>query len=508
MRLRSFLLLLVAALACTRPSRAPAARGTLIRRATLLDGTGAPPRIADVRIVRDRIDAVGDLTPRATDRVVDATGLVLAPGFIDTHSHYDRGVFTHRDAIAAVSQGITTAVVGQDGGSPEPSVAGFLARLDSTPAAINFATYAGHGSLREEAMRADYKRAATPAELARMEAALRLDLAAGALGLSTGLEYDPGIYSRPEEVLALARTAASSGGRYISHVRSEDRAFWPAVAELLAIGRLGMPVQLSHAKLAMRSLWGRAPALLDTLDRARAAGVRVTADVYPYTYWQSTLTVLFPDRNVDDAAAQEFALREVAAPEGLLLGRFAPEPSYVGKTLADISALRGTAPGATLAALIHEAEAWERAHPDSGGAESVIGTSMSEDDVARLLAWPHANVCTDGELAGRHPRGYGAFTRVLGRYVRERRVVSWAEAIRKMTSSAAEHVGIRERGVVAPGRYADLVLLDTARVIDRATPAAPRAVSEGIVTTWVNGVAVWDGGRATGAYPGRGVRRR
>jgi N-acyl-D-amino-acid deacylase len=189
------------------------------------------------------------------------------------------------------------------------------------------------------------------------------------------------------------------------------------------------------------------------------------------------------------------------------LGRFAPAPSYVGKTLADVAALRGTEPGATLAALIHEADAWERAHPADGGAESVIGTSMSDDDVARLLAWPESNVCTDGELAGRHPRGYGAFTRVLGRYVRGRHVLSWPEEVRRMTSLAAAHVGLTDRGVIAPGKLADLVLLDTARVIDRATPTEPHAVSEGIVGTWVNGVRVWDAGRPTGAYPGRAVRR-
>jgi N-acyl-D-amino-acid deacylase len=502
----STLLGLLGLLVAFQPARPPAS--TLIRDATLLDGTGAPPRVASVRIAGGRIVAVGALTPTANERVVDATGLALAPGFIDTHSHYDRGVFEHRDATAAVSQGITTAVVGQDGGSPEPSVAGFLAKLDSLPAAIDFATYAGHGSTRAAVLGADYKRAATPAEVARMAEALRRDMSAGAFGLSTGLEYDPGIYSAPDEVQTLARVAASMGGRYISHIRSEDRAFWPAIAEVLAIGRAtGMPVQVSHMKLAMRSLWGLAPALLDTLDRARAAGVHVTADVYPYTYWQSTLTVLFPDRNVDDRAAQEFALREVAAPEGLLLGRFAPEPSYVGKTLADVAALRGTPPGATLAALIHEADAWERAHPDADGAESVIGTSMSDDDVGRLLAWTHANVCTDGELDGRHPRGYGAFTRVLGRFVRERHVLSWTEAVRRMTALAAEHVGLADRGVIAPGKRADLVLLDTARVIDRATPTEPHAVSEGIVSTWVNGVAVWDAGRPTGAYPGRAVRR-
>jgi N-acyl-D-amino-acid deacylase len=502
-------LLSILSACAARRAQAPAPLpSTLVRGATVIDGTGAPARVADVRIVGDRIAAVGALPPTAGERVIDAGGLVLAPGFIDTHSHYDRGAFEHRDALAAVSQGITTAVVGQDGSSPEPSIAAFLARLDREPAAINFATYTGHGSARLTAMGQDYKRVATSAERARMAEIVRADMAAGALGLSTGLEYDPGIYSDRAEVQELARVAAAAGGRYISHVRSEDRAFWPAVDELIAIGRAtGAPVQLSHAKLAMRSLWGGAPALLDTLDRARAAGVEVTADVYPYTFWQSTLTVMFPERNYDDSAAVGFALREVASPDGLLLGRFAPDSTYVGKTVAQIAALRGTPPGATLTALIHEAEAWERAHGEEDG-ESVIATSMSDDDVARLLAWPNANVCTDGELAGRHPRGFGSFPRVLGRYVRERRVMSWEEAIRKMTSGAATHVGLAGRGTIAPGQAADLVLLDTARVIDRATPQEPQAVSDGIVRTWVNGVVVWENGRTTGAHPGRALRRR
>jgi N-acyl-D-amino-acid deacylase len=255
----------------------------------------------------------------------------------------------------------------------------------------------------------------------------------------------------------------------------------------------------------MRSLWGQTDSLLRTLDRARAAGVDVTADVYPYTYWQSTLTVLFPERDFANRAAAEFALTEVSTPQGLLLSRFAPDSTYVGKTIADVARLRGTDPATTLMALIRETQEAERAGRPAD--ESVIGTSMEERDVARLIAWPHANICSDGELAGRHPRGFGAFPRVLGRYVREQRVVSLPEAVRKMTSLGAAHVGIPDRGRIAPGHFADLVLFDPATVIDRATPTAPRETAVGIRTVWVNGEIVYDGGTPTGRHPGRVIRR-
>ncbi len=347
----AFATALPAVLACTRgPASArtdAASPATLIVNAKVVDGTGAEPRAANVRIEGDRILALGDLRAAPGDRVVDGSGLVLAPGFIDTHSHADQHIFDHRDALAAVSQGITTAVVGQDGGSAD-TLAGFFARLVRTPPAMNFASYVGHNTVRARVIGSDYRRRATPDEVKRMQTLVRDGMRDGALGLSTGLEYDPGIYSDRAEVLALAKTAAESGGRYISHLRSEDRRFWDAVDEIIEIGRrTGMPVQISHTKLAMRRLWGQADSLLEVLDRARASGVNITADVYPYTYWQSNLAVLLPERNFDDRAAAQFALDQLAPPEGLLLSLYAPEPSYVGKTVADIARLRGTDPTTT-----------------------------------------------------------------------------------------------------------------------------------------------------------------
>jgi N-acyl-D-amino-acid deacylase len=483
----------------------PQLTGTLIVNARVLDGTGRPPRAASVRVAGDRIVEVGALTARVGERVVDAGGLTLAPGFIDTHSHHDRGLLEQPEALAVVSQGVTTIVVGQDGASRSP-LADFFAQLARTPPAINVASYVGHGTVRSAVMGEDYKRVATPAEVGRMRELVTADMRAGALGLSTGMEYDPGIYSSRDEVLELARAVAPLGGRYISHIRSEDRAFWQAIDEIITIGReANVPVQVSHIKLAMRSLWGQADSLVRVLDRARLDGVDITADVYPYTYWQSTLTVLFPERDFANRATAEFVLREVAAPEGLLLSSFGPDTTYVGKTIAEIAQLRGTDPATTLMALIREAQEAERAGTPSS--ESVIGTSMAEQDVARLVAWPQANFCSDGELAGRHPRGFGAFPRVLGRYVRERGVLALPEAVRKMTSLAAAHVGIQDRGRIAQGYFADLVLFDPETIIDRSTPAEPRLTAVGIKTVWVNGEVVYENGVTTGRYPGRVVRR-
>jgi N-acyl-D-amino-acid deacylase len=339
-----------------------------------------------------------------------------------------------------------------------------------------------------------------------MRELLETELRAGALGLSTGLEYDPGIFSARSEVVELAKVAARAGGRYISHVRSEDRDFWAAIDEIVAIGREAkIPVQISHIKLAMRSLWGKTDRLLYTLEQARTAGVDVTADIYPYLYWQSTLTVLFPQRNFDHRPTAELVLREISTPADLLLGTFAPEPSYAGKTVAEIAKLRRTDGPTTLMALIREALAYEK--KTGQDAESVIGTSMNEADVERLMTWPHTNICTDGELDGRHPRGFGTYPRVLGRYVRERKVMGLEEAVRKMTSLAAANVGLRDRGEVRAGAFADLVLFDPATVVDRATTQEPQAVSAGIAKVWVNGRMVFDRGTVTAERPGRILRR-
>jgi N-acyl-D-amino-acid deacylase len=458
-----------------------------------------------VRVEGTRIAAIGDLTARTGERVIDAGGLVLSPGFIDTHSHADDGLDERPDALAVVSQGITTIIGGQDGGSAIP-LSSYLARLEKEPAAVNVGMYAGHGSIRDSVLGNDFKRVATPAEVARMSAILTNEMRAGAFGLSTGLEYDPGIYSDRSEVIALARVASSFGGRYISHIRSEDYAFWQAIDEIITIGREAkLPVQISHAKLALRSRWGRADSLVRIRDAARASGVDITPDINPSLYGHSTLTVLFPKRDFENRAAAEFALTETSTPGGLLLGRYEPNPSYTGKTVAEISKLRGTDSVTTLIELIRESEAMRQRTGRS--TQSVIGTSMVEPDVETIMKWAHTNLSTDGSLNGPHPRGYGAFPRYLGVYVRERKILSLEEAVRRMTSLAAAHMGIRDRGRIAPGMYADLVLFDPGTVMDRATPQEPHLTSVGISRVWVNGTEVFVDGKPTGARPGLTIKR-
>jgi N-acyl-D-amino-acid deacylase len=500
-------IVLLGAAGCHQPVRrsdtAPAA--TLISNVSLLDGSGGPARTGSVRIVGDRIADVGPLTPHAGDHVMDGGGLTLAPGFIDTHSHADRSLIRGSDALGALSQGITTVVVGEDGSSPYP-LTSFFDSLTRAGLPINVAAYVGHGTIRDHVMGADYKRHATAGEVARMKELLANEMRSGALGLSTGLEYDPGIYSARDEVVELAKVAAAAHGRYISHIRSEDRAEWDAFDEIIIIGRQAhIPVQFSLAKLAMKSLWGQADSLIRLLDNARAGGVAITADIYPYRYWQSGLSVLFPERNFDDRRAAQFALDEVAPPNEITLTSYGPHPEYAGKTIAQIAAQSGSDPATTLMRLVKDAEDARKAGRPSG--ETIIAASMDERDIERIMAWPFADICTDGELDGRHPRGYGSFTRVLGRYVRERHVVSLAEAIRKMTSLAADNVGIRERGRIVPGAHADLVLFDPATVLDHATPTEPHAVSSGIAKVWVNGVLTYDAGHVTGARTGQIVRR-
>lgn len=477
-----------------------AAEDLLIENASVVDGTGAKAIAADVRVRGDRIVAIGALGAEPGETVIDANGLTLAPGFIDTHSHHTSGLAKNPEALVVVSQGVTTIVGGQDGGSTVP-LAGFFKALEDKPSAVNVASYSGHNSLRDAAMGDDFKRKATPAEVETMRTLLAADMAAGALGLSTGLEYDPGIYSASGEVMLLAREAAKSGGRYISHIRSEDRTLWAALDELVEIGRqTKMPVQVSHAKLAMTDWWGQADRFLAVLDKARAQGIDVTLDVYPYTYWHSTLTVLWPERNFADRPTAEFILKHLAPAKGLLIAGFTPDPTLAGKTVAAIAAARKTDEVTTLMALVDEVERTK-------GSSNVIATSMDERDIAKFIAWPHANISSDGNIGGRHPRGAGAFTRVLRIYARETGLLTIEQAVHKMTGLSAAHMGFKDRGVIRTGAFADLVLFDPRTVTDRATTDDPGALSEGVSKVWVNGALVFRDGKATGAHPGRVIRR-
>ena len=495
------LLLGIVAATCARAETEPA--GVVIVNARVIDGGGGPSRHVKVRIVGGRIAALGDFEPPARDEVIDARGLVLAPGFIDAHSHHEDGLLEMPGALAAVNQGVTTIVVGQDGRHPYPAQ-GFLERLEASPVSINVAFFAGHGTIRSKVMGEDYRRPATAKEIAAMAHLLSAEMEAGALGLSSGLEYDPGSYSAPGELVDLARVAARHGGRYISHIRSEDQYFWEAIDEVIDIGRkAGLPVQVTHVKLAMTRWWGQTDRLKAKLNDARAAGVDVTADIYPYTAWNSDfrwLVTLFPQRDLDRRRGALYILGDMLSPERILLPRFPPEPAYDGKTIAEIAKMRGSDPVTTLTELL-------RADLKAASPSPMLGFAMDERDIESMMAWPHTVIGSDGELAGPHPRGYGAFTRYLGHYIRARSVLSLEEGIRRITSLSARQAGIVDRGAIEVGNHADLVLFDADRVIDRATYEKPHAPSLGIEKVWVNGKLVLDGGQVTGSRPGAVICR-
>lgn len=478
----------------------------IIRQARVFDGSGNPSFKGDVGIIADTIAAIGDLSKSDAVRIIDANGSALAPGFIDTHSHHDRSLEKGPDALALVSQGITTIIVGQDGSSHFPLKSYFDHLVDS-PVAINIGSYSGHNTIRDKVMGTDFRRHANPAEIDSMVVLLKRDMDAGAFGLSTGLEYDPGIYSHKAEVMTLSKVLVPYKGRYISHLRSEDRYFWDALSEIISIGKeTNIPVQISHFKLAMRSLWGKADSTIQILEAARKAGVIITADIYPYTYWSSTIRVLFPDRNFSDEKEAAFILREVTTPVGIIFSNYEPNPEYNGKSLADVAAMEKRTPEAMLIELIRRLDECDRKNSACDG--SIVATSMDEDDVAELMQWKYTNICSDGASSGRHPRGFGAFTRVLGGYVRDQKKLSLEEAIYKMTSLAAQNLGIVKRGRIEPGYYADLVLFNPETVKDNATIQNPQSASSGIESVWVNGIEVFNEKGTSKQYPGRILVRK
>lgn len=498
-----FMLLMFALVACSSEPTGPA--GTIIVNARVVDGSGNPSQNVSVRIVADRIGQIGEIDPQDGDTVIDAAGLVLAPGFVDVHSHHVGGLFEEPGALAAVNQGITTIVAGQDGAHSYP-LTDYFAEFTATPAAVNVASYAGHGTLRELVMGDDYQRRATPAELAAMVELLRMEMEAGALGISSGLEYDPGSFSATTELIALAQEAARHGGRYISHIRSEDQFFWEAIGEIIRIGRQAhLPVQVSHIKLAMNKWWGQADVLLEMLDAARDSGVDISADIYPYRAWNTSLSwleTLFPDRDLTDRDGAEFILREMLSPETIVIPNYVPDSSYDGMTIAEIADIRETDAETTLMALLQA----ERELGDDAASSDILGIAMQEADIEAIMSWPHTVVCSDGELAGVHPRGYGAFARYLGHYLRDRQVLTLEEGIRRMTALSAQQVGIDGRGLIAEGLPADLVLFDFDTVGDRSTIESPHLTSVGIEKVWVNGLLVFANGQATGNRPGRVLR--
>ena len=470
----------------------------LIKGGQLVDGTGVPARSADIRISGDTIVEVGaNLAPRPGERVIDAAGRVVSPGFIDMHSHAAHGLEDHPDAASQVHQGITTALTGQDGEGDLP-VSEFLDHMAGVHPAINVLTSVGHGSVRSLVMGADFKCAATPAEIDAMKMLVERGMKDGAVGLSSGLEYDPGFYATTDELVALASVIKPYGGFYSSHVRDEENDVLQAWSEAIEIGRrAGVAVEISHMKLASAPVWGQAAKGLALVDAARRTGQDVTGDWYPYPYWHSSIYVLIPDRDFENVAKWQKGLDEIGGPANVLISSYKPDPSWVGRTLAELAAERHIDAPRLIIQMMSAA----------GTSIGVIVTAMDDRDMAAIFASTAVLICSDGELAGRHPRGYGTFPRVLGRYVREQHMVSLEEAIAKMTSRSARKLGLADRGTVAAGKKADLVVFDPATIADRGTPADPAQSPVGIDFVIVNGEVVLDHGTPTGARPGSAIRR-
>lgn len=476
-----------------------AAETTAIVGATLIDGSGRPPVGDAVVVVRgDRIVAVGRrgrvTVPRGA-RVVEARNLTLAPGFIDTHNHSGGGLAREPTAATQVSQGITTVLLGQDGGSEYP-IADYLATLDRSPAALNVMTMIGHATLRSKVMKGGTNRPATRTEIDEMARLVERGMRDGAFGLSSGLEYEVGKRATTEEVIALARPAAAHGGIYMSHVRDEADRTMEAFAEAVRIGReANLPVQISHIKLGSAGVWGRSAEAVALIERARRAGQDVSADCYPYDAWASTIKVLVPSDRHDDAAAVARGLSDVGGAQNVTITNCPAHPDYEFKTLAAIAEAAGKTP----------IEIYMQVVKDGGA--GVVCRSMKDEDIKRFYQQPWVMVSSDGGIGMRHPRGAGSFPRVLGLFARERRWLTLAQAVRKMTNLPAQRMSLaRERGLVRPGYYADLVLFDAARVLDRSTFERPHEISVGVERVWVNGAEVWKDGAPTGALPGRALR--
>ena len=491
-------LLLLSLICLIAPSMEAQPRTTpnrlLIRGGLVVDGSGEPGRIADLRIVGDRIVEVAPrLRPRRGESILEAKGLVVAPGFIDIHNHSDRGLAEDPTARTQILQGITTLAVGPDGSSPWP-VAQYLAWAQEKRLAPNLLAFVGHATVRREVMGKDFRRPATPEEITRMAQLVEQGMREGAVGLSSGLEYDMGNPATTEEVITLARVAARFRGIYMSHVRDEADAVMDAFREAIRIGReAALPVQISHIKLGTVGVWGKAGEASALIDEARRDGLDVTADCYPYDAWASSITVLVPSRRHEDPVAVRRGLDDVGGAGNILITSCRAHPDYEGKTLDAVARQRGTDPVEAYIAIVRD-----------GGA-GVVCRSMTEADIRTFMTQPWVMVSSDGGvggLGGRHPRAAGTFPRVLGRYVREGKWMSLEAAIHKMTELPAARLSLNDRGSLRKGMKADLVVFDAEKVLDRSTMLEPQLEPEGVVHVFVNGQAVVRDGQVTGERPG------
>jgi len=522
----------------------------VLRGGTVLDGTGGPGLRADVGVVGDAIAALGEISAEQGRRVIDAAGLHVSPGFIDIHTHSDPDVLAYPTADSRVRQGVTTELAGNCGSSAAPlagegveerkedwrregveadwtDVASYLGQLERTGLSLNQALLVGQGTLRDNAV-GSVDRLLSADEMAAVSRALEEGLDQGAFGLSTGLEYVPGRYTPTAEIVALTRIVARRGGLYATHIRNEESQVLEAVAEAIEIGRsAGARVQISHLKAAGEVNWPKQRAALDLIEAGRGGGVEVLADAYPYTAYSTDLLILMPGwaregataavlARLRDPAGRARIRREVEAsvaedPGGwdrivITSVKTSANQALVGRNMTEIAEGWSVDP----------AEAYTRLMEEESTSVGFVGHAMSPANVDRVLAHPLVMIGSDGSSmapTGRaaetrpHPRSYGAFARVLGVYARERGLLDLPTAVRKMTSMPADQIGLTDRGRIAPGKKADLVVFDAATVADTATFENPHRYPVGIAHVLVNGVSVVQDGAHTGARPGRALRK-
>jgi dihydroorotase/N-acyl-D-amino-acid deacylase len=507
---------------------APRAQGPaydlLIKNARVVDGTGSPWYRGDIGVRGDTIARIAPRIDAQAARVIDAGGQVIAPGFIDLHTHARRGIFDVPTAENYVRQGVTTIMEGPDGSSPLP-IKPFLDSVAAKHVTPNFGTFVGQGSVRQQVI-GSVNRKATPDEIEKMRGLVRQGMLDGAFGLSSGLFYVPGTFTPTAEVVELARVAGAMGGIYISHMRDEAAGVLQSVQETIEIGEKGgLPTQVTHHKIIGKTNWGKSVDTLKLIDEARVRGVDATIDQYPYTASSTSIqAALMPAWALEGGrqdvltrlqnASMRSELRKETAriimeergggdPQNVQLARCDWDPSLAGKRLGDVTKGRG------LPVTIENAAETALWIVERGGCQGIFH-AISEDDLQRVLRHPATMIGSDGEIpifgrASPHPRSYGTFARVLGRYVRDLKVISLEDAVRKMSAFPAQRIGLADRGVLREGLKADIAIFDPQTVRDLATFERPHQYAEGVSYVIVNGQVAFEGGKMTAARPGRVV---
>lgn len=494
----------------------------IIRNGKIMDGTGNSWYYADIAVKDGKIASIGKLTTATSTKSIDAKGLMVTPGFIDVHGHIESGILARPTADNYIYDGVTTVVTGNCGGS-EADIPLFFKRLDSAGSAINVATLIGHNTVRAAIMGRD-NRQPTAEEQLKMEAMVEHCMKEGAVGLSTGLIYVPGTYAKTEEVIGLAKAAAKYNGLYASHIRNEEGNVTHAIEEAINIGRqANISVQISHFKVGGKANWGRSTETIAQIEAARKEGLDVTIDQYPYTAGSTNLGVRLPswavagtqdsiNARINNADLRKRIISEMLAEikrykfknyHFAVVANYGADSTYNGKSISDINKLMG-----------RKANAKEEAETildmiGKGGAQMIYHT-MNEEDVKYIMKYPFNMVGADAgvPVPGRsmpHPRAYGTNARILGRYVREEKLISLEEIIRRMTSLAAQKFHLPGRGILKEGMAADIVLFDEKEVSDKATYENPHQYSIGFKFILVNGQLVLENGQHTGVKSGKAL---